>query len=131
MTCRACGSVCSVWRSRARATCLTHRRLRWRGCCPTGGARLCGYDPACAQWSEVVRIRSIADPNLAAEDADVLVLLTDWAEFALLDWAQISEVMRTLVLVDARNQLDPRAHARWDDMARNQPHAAVMRSMGP
>ncbi|MEV4729679.1 UDP-glucose/GDP-mannose dehydrogenase family protein [Saccharopolyspora sp. NPDC049426] len=72
------------------------------------GARLRGYDPACAQGTEVERIRCVADAYLAAEEADVLVLLTNWAEFAVLDWAKVVEVMRTPVLIDARNQLDPR-----------------------
>ncbi|TDC93407.1 UDP-glucose/GDP-mannose dehydrogenase family protein [Saccharopolyspora aridisoli] len=72
------------------------------------GARLRGYDPACAQRSAVQRIRCVADPYLAAEGAEALVLLTDWPEFAELDWPKIAEVMRAPVLVDARNQLDPR-----------------------
>ncbi|TDD07621.1 UDP-glucose/GDP-mannose dehydrogenase family protein [Saccharopolyspora terrae] len=76
------------------------------------GARLRGYDPTCAERSEVERTRCVADPYLAAEDADVVVLLTDWAEFAVLDWAKVAEVMRAPVLVDARNQLDPRALTR-------------------
>jgi UDPglucose 6-dehydrogenase len=76
------------------------------------GARLRGYDPTCAERSEVERIRCVADPYLAAEDAEVVVLLTDWAEFAVLDWAKVAEVMRAPVVVDARNQLDPRALTR-------------------
>ncbi|WP_406691541.1 UDP-glucose/GDP-mannose dehydrogenase family protein [Saccharopolyspora sp. ID03-671] len=76
------------------------------------GAQLRGYDPECAQLPAVEQVRCVGDPYLAAEDADALVLLTDWPEFAELDWAKVAEVMRARVLVDARNQLDPREPAR-------------------
>ncbi|MEB3369265.1 UDP-glucose dehydrogenase family protein [Saccharopolyspora mangrovi] len=76
------------------------------------GAQLRGYDPECAQLSAVAGVRCVGDAYLAAEDADALVLLTDWPEFAELDWAKVAEVMRAPVLVDARNQLDPREPGR-------------------
>ncbi|RRO14185.1 UDP-glucose/GDP-mannose dehydrogenase family protein [Saccharopolyspora rhizosphaerae] len=76
------------------------------------GAQLRGYDPACAERVAVEGVRCVADPRLAAENADVLVLLTDWPEFAELDWEQVAAVIRTPVLVDARNQVDPREVAR-------------------
>ena len=42
-------------------------------------------------------------------DADAVVLVTEWAEFAELDWAALADVMRGDVVVDGRNALDPDA----------------------
>jgi UDPglucose 6-dehydrogenase len=50
----------------------------------------------------------LADSALAAsKGADVLVVLTEWPEFAELDLEAIAAVMRGRALVDTRNLLDP------------------------
>lgn len=47
------------------------------------------------------------DPYLAARDADAVLVMTDWKEFAALDWGKIYKSMRKPSLVfDARNCLD-------------------------
>jgi len=43
--------------------------------------------------------------------ADVLVLLTDWAEYSALDWDRVREAMRGNAVVDLRNALDAAAVA--------------------
>lgn len=43
----------------------------------------------------------------AAQDADALVLLTEWNEFRALNMQKIFEVMRGNLLLDARNVFDP------------------------
>ena len=43
----------------------------------------------------------------AAEGADVLVILTEWPEFAELDLARLKKVMRHNNIVDLRNKLRP------------------------
>jgi UDPglucose 6-dehydrogenase len=43
----------------------------------------------------------------ALEGADAVVLVTEWPEFAALDWARAAEVMATPLLIDGRNYLDP------------------------
>jgi UDPglucose 6-dehydrogenase len=35
------------------------------------------------------------------------VLVTEWPELATLDWAALARTMRTAILVDGRNMLDP------------------------
>jgi UDPglucose 6-dehydrogenase len=35
------------------------------------------------------------------------VILTEWPDFATLDWPEVSRRMRTPLLVDLRNLLDP------------------------
>ncbi len=43
------------------------------------------------------------DPYAAAEDADLLVLLTEWNEFRALDLSRLSQVMRGKRMADLRN----------------------------
>jgi UDPglucose 6-dehydrogenase len=43
----------------------------------------------------------------AASDADAVVLVTEWAEFTSLDWAQLARRMRGDLVIDGRNALDP------------------------
>jgi UDPglucose 6-dehydrogenase len=50
----------------------------------------------------------MADSAMAALDgADAAVLVTEWSEFAELDWSQVAKRMNTPLLVDGRNFLDP------------------------
>lgn len=44
-----------------------------------------------------------------ADEADALVLVTAWPEYLALPWAGLAARMRTRVVLDARNVLDPRA----------------------
>jgi UDPglucose 6-dehydrogenase len=52
----------------------------------------------------VEQVPTVAD---AARDADAVVLVTEWPELADVDWAAVGAAMRTRVLVDGRNMLDP------------------------
>ena len=45
----------------------------------------------------------------ALEGADAAVLVTEWSEFAELDWAAAAARMNRPLVVDGRNFLDPRA----------------------
>jgi UDPglucose 6-dehydrogenase len=49
----------------------------------------------------------VGDAYAAAADADAIVVLTEWAQFRMLDWVKVAKVMRTPVVVDTRNLLDP------------------------
>jgi UDPglucose 6-dehydrogenase len=50
----------------------------------------------------------MADSALAAiEGADAAVLVTEWKEFAELDWAAAAGRMARPLIVDGRNYLDP------------------------
>jgi UDPglucose 6-dehydrogenase len=49
------------------------------------------------------------DPLSAAEEADVLLVATEWPEFTTVDLAEVARVMRGHRVVDARNLLNPKA----------------------
>jgi UDPglucose 6-dehydrogenase len=48
-----------------------------------------------------------SDVPKVCEDADLVLHLTPWQEYRKLDPASLAEVVRTTVLLDARNSLDP------------------------
>jgi len=73
------------------------------------GAEVVAYDPvageaAAALLDSVEMAGSTLD---AVEGADAAVLVTEWSEFAELDWAAVAERMARPLLIDGRNALDP------------------------
>lgn len=48
------------------------------------------------------------DPYEAVTGCDALVIATDWADYAKLDWARIKKLMKGNVVIDGRNLLDGR-----------------------
>ena len=86
-----------------------------RSCWPVG--RRCGPStrrsatgPTGPRRSRWTGIELVGDPFAAATGADVLVIATEWPEFAKLDLAAIAAVMADdAVIVDTRNLLDPAA----------------------
>jgi UDP-glucose 6-dehydrogenase len=75
------------------------------------GADVVAYDPvaerpARALLKSVELLDSAAD---ALDGADAVVLVTEWPEFAELDWAELAKRMANPLVVDGRNFLDPRA----------------------
>jgi UDPglucose 6-dehydrogenase len=49
-----------------------------------------------------------ADPYEAAKDADAVLILTDWKEFAELDLARLNQAVRFPIVIDGRNLYKPR-----------------------
>jgi UDPglucose 6-dehydrogenase len=47
----------------------------------------------------------------AAKDAEALVIATEWPEFGAIDLALLREAMRTPLIFDGRNLIDPVAAA--------------------
>ena len=80
------------------------RRLRTRG------ATVRAYDPAVR--SPIEGIEVCGDPYAACENADVLVVLTEWDEFRWLDLDKVAAAMKGRAIVDSRNVLDRPAVAR-------------------
>ena len=76
------------------------RRLQARG------ATVRAYDPAAAPTG-LDDITRVPDPYAACEDAEVLVVLTEWDDFRWLDLDKVRDVMAHARLVDARNLIDP------------------------
>jgi UDPglucose 6-dehydrogenase len=75
------------------------------------GASVTAYDPVAeTQARALVSGIDFADSPLdAVEDADAVVLVTEWREFLELDFEQVAAAMRGRVLIDGRNALDPGA----------------------
>ena len=72
------------------------------------GAEVVAYDPVAGERAgEVLDSVEIAGSALEAlEGADAAVLVTEWDEFARLDWAAAAGRMARPLLVDGRNFLD-------------------------
>ncbi len=68
------------------------------------GAEVRAYDPAIK--APVGGVDPAVDPYSVCDDADVLVLLTEWDEFRWLDFDKVAGLMRQPRIVDARNLLD-------------------------
>ncbi|HLY16739.1 MAG TPA: UDP-glucose/GDP-mannose dehydrogenase family protein [Bryobacteraceae bacterium] len=77
------------------------------------GARVKAYDPvampACRSIYPALRIQYCESAEDAAEEADALVLVTEWKQFAGLDLHTLARRMARAVLVDGRNLFDPEA----------------------
>lgn len=69
------------------------------------GAEVVAYDPEA--WSD--ELTMAADPIAAVADADVLLVATEWPEFATIDMALVAGAMKGHRVVDARNLLDSTA----------------------
>ena len=76
------------------------------------GARVTVYDPAAMDNARRVRpdLAYAASVAEAARDAQVVLLLTEWPEFAALTPGQLEHMVAERNIIDARNVLDP---AQW------------------
>jgi UDPglucose 6-dehydrogenase len=72
------------------------------------GAKVVAYDPVAAEAArDLLEGVELRDSALAAlEGADAAVLVTEWGEFAELDWAEAAGRMAQPLLIDGRNFLD-------------------------
>jgi UDPglucose 6-dehydrogenase len=68
------------------------------------GAHVTAHDPTVSV--DIGTIAVAADPISACVDADALIVLTEWPIYAAVDLAAVHSVMRSPVIVDARNLLD-------------------------
>ncbi len=73
------------------------------------GADVVAYDPVAtgAAADLLTSTEFAASAAEAMAGADGAILVTEWAEFADLDWPKLAGAMRTPVLIDGRNFLDP------------------------
>ncbi|MDE2028041.1 MAG: UDP-glucose/GDP-mannose dehydrogenase family protein, partial [Candidatus Omnitrophica bacterium] len=73
------------------------------------GARIRAYDPKAMDNARKVLSRNTVfcdSPYAVAEGCDCLLLLTEWPEFADIDFVQIRDAMSQTVIFDGRNFLD-------------------------
>jgi UDPglucose 6-dehydrogenase len=98
----------------------------------SSGATVRAFDPtvdpdtdASASWKAAYLdgIELTRDPYDAATGAEVVVVMTEWPEFAGIDVAKLAEVMAGDTIVDTRNLLDPAAvraaSLRYDGVGRS------------
>jgi UDPglucose 6-dehydrogenase len=73
------------------------------------GAHVRAYDPVAAHEARklMVGVELADSPLEAVEGADACVIVTEWPEFAELDWQDVAEVMEGQIVIDGRNLLDP------------------------
>lgn len=100
------------------------------------GASLSVYDPE-AEWGSATLPSSLAiceSSREAARDADALVLLTEWEEFRVLDYAEILETMRGSILFDTKDILLSREQELrtmgWNLLQIGRPHVVTGAEVG-
>lgn len=76
------------------------------------GCIISAYDPAAIERTKQVlppaaNLRYVEDAYQAADDADALLVLTDWQEFAELDLDRLHYTLRYPIVIDGRNLFDP------------------------
>jgi UDPglucose 6-dehydrogenase len=75
------------------------------------GATVSAYDPIAEDEARKLITGIEFAPNAleVANDADAVVLVTEWDEFRHLDWDEVAGAMNGTLLIDGRNALDPAA----------------------
>ena len=79
------------------------------------GCRVAAYDPAAMERAKEVlnsNVEFVADAYEAARDADALLILTEWEEFAALDLERLRRALRYPIVIDGRNIYEPTAMAK-------------------
>jgi UDPglucose 6-dehydrogenase len=73
------------------------------------GAVVVGYDPVASERAREVLpgVEIVGSALDALDGADAAILVTEWPEFADLDWSEAATRMAQPVLIDGRNFLDP------------------------
>ena len=77
------------------------------------GCTIAAYDPAAMERAEQrlpanAQLRYAEDAYAAAAQADALLVLTDWREFAELDLKRLRNAMQYAIVVDGRNLFEPK-----------------------
>src|ERR1700733_7348805 len=76
------------------------------------GCSIRAFDPAAMTRAKEVlpsgtHLSYVSDEYAAANDADALLILTDWSDFGRLDLQRLNRLMRYPIVVDGRNLYDP------------------------
>ncbi len=72
------------------------------------GARVCAFDPVAEDEArKLMPGVTFADSAIdALRDVDAIVIVTEWPEFAELDWSEVASVTAGRVVIDGRNCLE-------------------------
>jgi UDPglucose 6-dehydrogenase len=78
------------------------------------GCQICAFDPAAHERAQEVLNSSVKLAESAydaAHDADALLILTEWEEFAALDLKRLRGELKYPIVIDGRNMYDPHVMA--------------------
>ena len=73
------------------------------------GARVKAYDPIVSQSGLSHGLSNViieTNAEMLADGCDAVVLVTDWKEFAKLDFTKMAKLMHNPLVIDGRNFLD-------------------------
>jgi len=71
------------------------------------GATIRAHDPTAKKpYGAYPWIKVVSTPIAACDGADVLAVLTEWAEYVKVDPVKVAEVLKTKSVIDGRNVLD-------------------------
>lgn len=76
-----------------------------------GGATVVAFDPTVPAGASIEECATVGSALDAVHDAHVLVVLTEWPEFATVDATAVAARLRGRTVVDARNLLDRGSYA--------------------
>ena len=73
------------------------------------GATVSAYDPQATQKARAVLpdIQYCSSPYEAAQDAEAIIITTEWEEFSKLDWDKLKKIVARPLVVDGRNMFQP------------------------
>lgn len=73
------------------------------------GATIKAYDPIASENMRKIfpDLACYSSAYEAATDADAVIIMTDWDQIKQIDFARLKRVMRNLIIVDARNIVNP------------------------
>jgi UDPglucose 6-dehydrogenase len=73
------------------------------------GAAIQAYDPQAMEVAakELPEVALCGDAYAACENADALVIVTEWNQFRMLDLDRVKSLLRSPIIVDLRNVYDP------------------------
>ncbi len=79
------------------------------------------FDPAAMERSKAVlppsdKMHYAEDVYEAAKDADAVLILTDWKQFAQLDLVRLNQAVRFPIVIDGRNLYKPKVGCRITDL---------------
>jgi UDPglucose 6-dehydrogenase len=82
------------------------------------GCSIAAYDPAAIDRTREIlpsgpKLSYVDDAYAAAKNADALLFLTDWTEFAALDLERLKNTLRYPIIIDGRNLYDPDIMAKY------------------
>jgi UDPglucose 6-dehydrogenase len=72
------------------------------------GAEVSAYDPQASEKAKAVfpEARYCASPYEAAQNAEAILIVTEWDEFRQIDWQRLRTVVDRPLILDGRNALD-------------------------